>query len=176
MFKIITKKSFSICIAPIFLIYFPLKSLAQINQKIEFISSSVKVIDGNTIILDKLKIRLQGIDAPEMNQNCVLKKNETIEQVCIGYKARNKLIKLINGKKVSCTNEGMDNHKTILSYCYVNGINLNKEMVRKGYAYSYKDYDTFFILDQLLAEYLKRGLWQERFDPPWEYRKLRVKN
>ena len=33
-------------------------------------SSSLKIIDGDTIVINKKKIRLHGIDAPEKNQIC----------------------------------------------------------------------------------------------------------
>ena len=41
----------------------------------KFIQTQVRVIDGDTIILGKLRIRLQGIDAPELTQECRDKKS-----------------------------------------------------------------------------------------------------
>ena len=37
---------------------------------LEIIKGKAKVIDGDTIHIGKNKIRLHGIDAPEINQNC----------------------------------------------------------------------------------------------------------
>ena len=43
------------------------------------IIGEAKIIDGDTIHINKKKIRLHGIDAPEKNQTCIL---ETKEWLC----------------------------------------------------------------------------------------------
>ena len=40
-----------------------------------FIGTQVRVIDGDTIVLSELRIRLQGIDSPELTQECRDKKS-----------------------------------------------------------------------------------------------------
>ena len=92
-----------------------------------FIGTQVRVIDGDTIVLSELRIRLQGIDAPEMTQECRDKKS--IKVYKCGETAKEYLIKLIETREVACTDEGLDKYRRQLAYCYVGDINLNREMV-----------------------------------------------
>ena len=54
----------------IFFLYF---LIYYINQNQIIILGEAKVIDGDTIHINNNKIRLHGIDAPELNQNCIYK-------------------------------------------------------------------------------------------------------
>ena len=54
--------------------------------------AEIKIIDGDTIIINEKKIRLFGIDAPETNQYCFDKKK--IEYSC-GLNSTNALIQYI---------------------------------------------------------------------------------
>lgn len=134
-------------------------------------SEKVKVIDGDTIILGKRKIRLQGIDAPEMKQTCQRIEGNTIKYIQCGILAAEALAKFINNKNVKCTNEGKDKYKRTLSYCFVEGSNINRLMVRQEYALAYTRYDNSFMVDELIARLYKRGLWQTIFEEPWQWRK-----
>lgn len=98
-------------------------------------SKDVKVIDGDTIKIDGTKIRFKGIDAPELEQKC--KKHDGEYMSCGSY-AKIKLRNLVANKTVSCSLSGTDRYNRRLSYCYANNKNLNLELVRKGYAYSYR--------------------------------------
>jgi endonuclease YncB( thermonuclease family) len=138
---------------------------------IAFSSENVRVIDGDTIQLDETKIRLLGIDAPEKKQHCVTTVDNGLpKQICAGDLAKRKLEELIGKHRVDCTDGGRDLYKRQLSYCDADGIHLNQEMVKQGYAYSYLS--LVFAGDEADAKLHKRGLWKnERFDPPWEWRK-----
>ncbi|SVA58510.1 uncharacterized protein METZ01_LOCUS111364, partial [marine metagenome] len=77
------------------------------KNKLDFnIVGKATVIDGDTITINKYKIRFSGIDAPEKNY-----RGQT--QFCrgpkgvwaCGKKASSKLKKLINGQEVQCTDE-----------------------------------------------------------------------
>ena len=80
---------------------------AQKKQLDSNIVGKARVIDGDTITINNVKIRFSGIDAPEKNyygqtQFC---KGPKGVWAC-GKKASSKLKKLINGQEVQCTNEG----------------------------------------------------------------------
>jgi len=131
-------------------------------------SDTIKIVDGDTIRINNEKIRFSGIDAPELNQNCI--KNE--EKISCGILAKEALIKKIGNKIPKCINEGKDRYKRILAECFVNGESLSKFLVRNGYAFAYRKYSKKFIEDERFAKKNKLGLWSMKFIYPWEFRKL----
>ena len=131
-------------------------------------SDTIKIVDGDTIRIGNEKIRFSGIDAPELNQNCI--KNE--EKISCGILAKEALIKKIGNKIPKCINEGKDRYKRILAECFVNGESLSKFLVRNGYAFAYRKYSKKFIEDEEFAKKNKLGLWSMNFKYPWEFRKL----
>ena len=131
-------------------------------------SDTIKIVDGDTIRIGNEKIRFSGIDAPELNQNCI--KNE--EKISCGILAKEALIKKIGNKIPKCINEGKDIYKRILAECFVNGESLSKFLVRNGYAFAYRKYSKKFIQDERFAKKNKLGLWSMKFKYPWEFRKL----
>ena len=131
-------------------------------------SNVLEVVDGDTIKIDNEKIRFSGIDAPELNQNCI--KNE--KKVSCGILAKEALIKKIGNKIPKCINEGKDIYKRTLAECFVNGKSLSKFLVRNGYAFAYRKYSKKFIEDERFAKENKLGLWSMKFQYPWQFRKL----
>lgn len=134
---------------------------------IKFTGGNVSVIDGDTIILDKLKIRLKGIDAPELKQECGV---YCASWQC-GLVAKDVLEKMISNTEVSCTDEGEDKYRRQLSYCYSGSVNINKAMVKSGFAVTYNKSDIFFIIEELSAMIGNRGIWNGAFDNPKDWRK-----
>ena len=60
--------------------YQPLCYISDIVGKKETLIRKVKsrIVDGDTIRIDKTKYRLHGIDAPEINQQCKVNENLTL--------------------------------------------------------------------------------------------------
>jgi len=132
------------------------------------LSDILKVVDGDTIKISGEKIRFSGIDAPELNQNCIKNK----KKISCGILAKEALIKKIGSKIPKCINEGKDIYKRTLAECFVNGESLSKFLVRNGYAFAYRKYSKKFIEDERFAKKNKLGLWSMKFKYPWEFRKL----
>ena len=63
------------------------------------ITGKPRIVDGDTIHIGKIKIRLHGIDAPEMKQTCKTSKGK--EQMC-GVLAKQALERLVRGQDVTC--------------------------------------------------------------------------
>ena len=126
----------------------------------------VKVIDGDTIHIGKLKYRFSGIDTPEMKQLCK-KEDKTI--LC-GVLARDALIQKINNQPVKCKMETIDRYKRIVAECFVNNESLSQYLVRNGYAFAYRRYSTKFVEDEEYAKTNQLGLWSMQFEYPWDYR------
>jgi len=130
-------------------------------------ASEVKIIDGDTIHINKDKIRFSGIDAPELNQTC-LSNNQVIK---CGILSKELLIKKIANKKPSCIKEGIDQYKRILAECFIEKESLSSFLVRNGYAFAYRRYSDKFIKDENFAKENRNGMWSMIFDYPWDFRR-----
>ena len=155
-------------------VFFGAKYYIENNtERTEFSNSEIRVIDGDSLAFGALRIRLQGIDAPELKQECRdIKSNQLYR---CGQVSRDYLISLIAKHPVKCSNEGLDRYKRQLAYCYVGDINLNREMIRSGNAVAYLQYDKSFGNDEKEARSSKVGLWMSEFIRPEEYRKANIK-
>ena len=131
------------------------------------LANNLKVIDGDTIVLNGEKIRFSGIDTPELKQTC-LQNNEEVE---CGISAKILLIKKIGNNTPQCIREGKDIYKRTLAECFVNGESLSSFLVRSGYAFAYRKYSTKFIKDEEFAKTNKFGMWSMTFQYPWDFRK-----
>ncbi len=137
-----------------------------------FAEEKVKVIDGDTIHIGKLKYRFSGIDAPEMKQLC----NKGGKEVLCGLLAKNALIDKINNSPVTCKIEEVDRYKRLVAECFVREESLSKFLVKNGYALAYRRYSMKFVDDENYAKENKLGLWSMTFEYPWDYRaKVRAK-
>ena len=130
-------------------------------------ADDLKIIDGDTIVLNGEKIRFSGIDTPELKQTCV----QDNQEVRCGNTAKTLLIKKIGNTIPECISEGKDFYNRILAECFVNGESLSKFLVRSGYAFAYRKYSTKFIKDEEFAKANKLGMWAMEFEFPWDFRK-----
>jgi len=127
---------------------------------------NIKVVDGDTIHIGKLKYRFSGIDAPEMKQLC----NKDGKKVFCGVLAKNALIEKINNSPVTCKIEEIDRYKRLVAECFVREESLSKFLVKNGYAVAYRRYSMKFVEDENYAKENKLGLWSMTFEYPWDYR------
>ena len=131
-------------------------------------ADNLRVVDGDTIVLNGEKIRFSGIDTPELKQTCM----NGNEKVFCGKTAKMLLIKKIGNETPECISEGKDAYKRTLAECFVNGESLSKFLVRSGYAFAYRKYSTKFIKDEEFAKANILGMWAMTFQYPWDYRKV----
>ena len=136
-----------------------------------------KVVDGDTIHIKSYKIRLEGIDAPEMKQKCKKPYLQLMfftfqKDYYCGQVSKKKLVQKIGNKSVKCILLGKDRYKRYLAKCFKGTINLNRWMVRNGYAIAYRKYSKTYILDENFAKEEKLGLWGGSFIKPEKWRKL----
>ena len=143
--------------------------ILSLNVIADEISGIPKITDGDTIKIFNKKIRLHGIDTPEKKQICF--KNSK-EYRC-GQEATDALIKKINKKTVVCkVQEKLDRYNRYIGVCFLGNTDLNKWMVRNGYAVAYRRYSKDYIEDENYAKKNKIGLWSGNFIHPEKWRKL----
>ena len=133
----------------------------------ESIKGRATIIDGDTIRIGKNKIRLYGIDAPEINQTCTINK---IIWEC-GLDSSQALENMISEKEVQCEIVDIDRYKRFVAKCFVKNINLNQYMVQNGWAVAYRYYSDDFIKNEEIAKKNKAGIWQGKFLDPYLFRK-----
>ena len=146
------------------------------SENINKISGFAKVVDGDTIKINSKKIRLYGIDAPEKKQKCkktyltISFMSFTKDYMC-GEVSTEKLIKKINKQKLNCNILDVDRYKRLIGECFKRNINLNSWMVSNGYAVVYRKYSKKYVSDEINAKNNKLGIWQGKFEMPWDYRR-----
>ena len=146
------------------------------SENINKISGFAKVVDGDTIKINSKKIRLYGIDAPEKKQKCkktyltISFMSFTKDYMC-GEVSTKKLIKKINKQKLNCNILDVDRYKRLIGECFKRNINLNSWMVSNGYAVAYRKYSKKYVSDEINAKNNKLGIWQGKFEMPWDYRR-----
>ena len=146
----------------------------------EIISGVPIIIDADTIKISNKKIRLFGIDAPESKQLCKKKNLHIIffsfykEYPC-GQKVILELKKYLKKKTIKCNIQGKDHYKRYIAICYKNNEDINSWLVKNGLAVSYRKYSTKYLNEEVYAKKNKLGIWQGKFEMPWEWRKNKFK-
>ncbi|PPR40511.1 MAG: hypothetical protein CFH30_00803 [Alphaproteobacteria bacterium MarineAlpha8_Bin1] len=130
--------------------------------------SNLQVIDGDTIKFNKKKFRLYGIDAPEINQKCKINGKDYF----CGRKSKDFLEAKILGKEISCLEKDKDRYKRIIAICYLQNQDLNKMMVKNGWALAYRRYSSDYIRDEIYAKQNNLGIWKGEFMEPSKWRRF----
>lgn len=126
----------------------------------------IKIYDGDTITAlmsqkEKIKIRLYGIDAPELKQP-------------FGKASKRHLIDLISNKSLNINAKGKDKYGRTLAVLYNGDQDINAQMVIDGYAWAYDKFSKDYVAFQQNAQALKKGLWIDKdVVRPSDFRKLK---
>jgi endonuclease YncB( thermonuclease family) len=128
------------------------------------------IIDGDTLEIGTTRVRLEGIDAPESAQKCQL---PTGTWDC-GSIAELALSELTAGRIVNCRGDETDNYGRLLATCSTaNEPNINAKLVSEGLAWAFVRYSSQYVGQEASARELKKGIWQAKTQPPWQYRERR---
>ncbi len=127
-----------------------------------------RIIDGDSIVIGDKRIRLHGIDTPEAKQTCQ-RQDGTVYRC--GDMATFALAELIEEHWVTCKGDTTDRYGRLIGVCVTGPVDLNAEMVRRGWALAYRRYSTDYVDEENDARAAGRGIWQGRFVPPWEWRR-----
>jgi endonuclease YncB( thermonuclease family) len=138
-------------------------------------AAEVVIHDGDTLTLDGTIYRLDGIDAPELDQNCTDKEGTTIP---CGVIAPDRLMDSIGKRSVICDDKGADhsyrNTNRRIGECRIEGeaLTLNEWLVRQGLAFNFEPYaHGRFMAAQNDAQANHRGFWPGCFVMPQDFRR-----
>lgn len=127
-----------------------------------------RVIDGDTIDVAGARIRLEGIDAPEIEQSCA---DPTGTRWSCGRAAARELRTHLAGQSLRCETSGVDGYRRLLATCALpDGSEVNAWLVRKGWALAY-GFSGVYRAEEAEAQAARRGIWSGNFLPPWEWRR-----
>lgn len=126
------------------------------------------VVDGDTLEVAGERIRLEGIDAPEIEQSCA---DPAGRRWSCGRAAARELRAHLAGRRLTCAADGTDRYRRVLATCALpDGSELNAWLVQQGWALAY-GYAASYRAEEAEAQAARRGIWSGRFLPPWEWRR-----
>ncbi len=98
------------------------------------LTGHVTVTDGDTLRMGKVRIRLWGIDAPELRQTC--------GDLRAGLMATDALTDFIADRPITCETVDRDRYGRAVATCAVDGADLGGLMIRAGWARDYPRYSS----------------------------------
>lgn len=136
---------------------------------------AAQIIDGDTLDLKGVPIRLAGIDACELDQVAKM----GAESWPCGTLAKERLADLTAGADVRCIWSELDQYDRALAICDIYGtaLVLNEILVQEGLAIAYRGSGVGAVLDpsyeaiEAQAKQNRRGLWKTEFEVPSERRR-----
>jgi endonuclease YncB( thermonuclease family) len=134
------------------------------------LQGEARAIDGDTLQLGDMRLRLHGIDAPELRQTC---ENAAGAIWSCGRRAASELAAAVAGGEVHCISRERDRYQRLVATCWAAGRDVGQSLVAHGWAVAYRRFSVDYVSDENLARYLTQGMWAGRFEMPWEWRQAR---
>lgn len=144
----------------------------------ESVTGRASVIDGDTIDIGDIRIRFNGIDAPESRQRC---KQSTRKAYRCGKEAAFALDSFLAGSRpTTCRlieKEVGYGGKRWIGECFrSDGADVNRWLVQRGWALDWPKYSGGrYVADQARAKANRSGIWRGSFTSPCVARAKRMK-
>ena len=130
-------------------------------------TARVVAVDGDTLAAGAERLRLNGIDAPEMGQPC---ERGGVAFDC-GEAARAAMVRILGSGAVACEHIGIDQYRRRVVRCAgQDGQDIAATLVAQGWAMAYRRYSVDYVAQEEAARARGLGLWAGRFEPPWTWR------
>ena len=131
------------------------------------------ITDGDSLRAGSLRLRLFGIDAPELQQTCQSAEGE--DYAC-GIVARNRMRDIVPiGTYLRCTHMDTDRYKRLIVACANQKGDIAEQLIAEGFAIAHRYYSKRYVPAELHARKNRLGLWAGTFQDPYEYRRAQRK-
>ena len=127
-----------------------------------------RIVEGDFLALGNLRIRLIGIDAPEIAQQCNAAEGGYWE--CAAEAEDRVRDMLRNAERVECFSNERDSYGHYLASCKADGQDVGAHLVAEGLAWPDAD-QGYYHLEAMQAQAAHRGIWQAETPSPDEWRK-----
>ncbi|WP_272800061.1 thermonuclease family protein [Sphingobium sp. AntQ-1] len=133
------------------------------------ISGTAHVADGDTLRVGATRVRLSGVDAPELLQRC----GSDGRMVACGTMAAEWLRRRVEGRPITCEQVDTDRYGRSVAICRVGGEDIGAAIVEAGWATAYRSYSMAYVGQEARARAARRGIWALGFEAPSDYRRER---
>ena len=133
------------------------------------VTGEARVVDSDRLIVSGHRYFLYGIDAPELNQPCVIG-GKVWE---CGPAAARKLEELVSLGPITCSErQDTNRRRRVYTYavCKFNGMDINEALVRSGMALAFREQADDYVEAEEAARLEGVGMWRGDFEAPWEFR------
>jgi endonuclease YncB( thermonuclease family) len=114
------------------------------------ISGPSYVIDGDTVVVGTVHVRLKGVDAAERG-------------TALGDAATAAMIKIVNGSDLRCALTGEKTHKRDVGYCFTaDGVDINRAIIEQGFALACPRYDARYVKYEKASEQVRASYCERR--------------
>lgn len=131
-------------------------------------SGPIRVIDGDTWDVGEVRVRLHGIDAPELDQSC---RDAQDRPWPCGRWVTDTARARYEGRHATCTARDTDRYGRVVARCVVDGEDASGYLVGAGLAFAYRRYSTDYVLDEKGAAVNDRGLHGAQVQSPAAFRR-----
>lgn len=129
-----------------------------------------RVVDGDTLVVQGVTVRLHGIDAAESGQRCVGKSRKITRP---GDSAM-QLLETLSADGVTCSGTHSDDYGRLIAVCRTaGGKDIEQSLVAAGWAWAFVKYSADYVADETLAKEKGMGVWAMACEPPWKFRAKR---
>ena len=103
------------------LVYFGFFSINYVRANPITLEGVASAIDGDTIIIHNYKIRLNGVSAPELNEEG-------------GNEAKQAMQKILENKTIKCSLSGRKSYERYIGVCWIGAVDVGALLVLQGFA------------------------------------------
>lgn len=125
-----------------------------------------RAIDGDTLDFGGMRVRLFGIDAPEIGQAC---ERDGVSWAC-GSEARELLESLVAGEQVECSPRSHDRYGRAVAVCSIGRQDLAETLARTGLAIALEQFSADYVAAAEQPRASRLGIWAGTFEIPADFR------